>query len=629
MAHPSSRRVPSPNPRYYAVPQSPQQHPNYPYGQQQQRRPSRSNRTQPANERQAVVAPMPPRNDLAQGAGYGPYSHPPTAAAPTGHQQHTYTASRYSVPASEQSSVTGERPMLRANTSTVPAYMWDTKDPDLDDALHNPDPRVDAAQDNSFTLFSGRGWANVSVLVLLMAGLITLFAGYPILSFYRETPLAILGNNFGGGNGTGQIPDLPNTPTLIDSDTPKQFYTKTASDGSTWNLVFSDEFNQAGRTFWPGDDPYWEAVDLHYWPTGDLEWYNPQAITTSGGNLVITLTEQSNHNLNFQSGMLQSWNKFCFTTGYVEVNMSLPGTVQSPGFWPAVWSMGNLGRAGYGATTDGMWPYTYAACDVGTLPNQTLNGEPAAAVGLSYLPGQRLSACTCPGGDHPGPSVTVGRGAPEIDVLEAQISIPRGVGQVSQSLQVAPFNINYQFNDATGTPIQGSTTQFNVYKGAQYQQAVSAVTDINSSNYNGKGFGTYAYEWWTDPNNRDAGYIQWYSEGKEAWRATAATLAGDTTTNISSRIIPEEPMYLILNLGMAPSFQTQDFQHMQFPSEMYIDYIRVYQRSDVSNGVGCSPPNRPTANYINSHINAYSNANLTTWTQAGYTFPQNSLEKSC
>jgi hypothetical protein len=31
------------------------------------------------------------------------------------------------------------------------------------------------------------------------------------------------------------------------------------------HLVFSDEFNTDGRTFYPGDDPYWEAVDLHYW----------------------------------------------------------------------------------------------------------------------------------------------------------------------------------------------------------------------------------------------------------------------------------------------------------------------------------------------------------------------------
>lgn len=38
-------------------------------------------------------------------------------------------------------------------------------------------------------------------------------------------------------------------------------------------LVFSDEFETEGRSFYPGDDPYWEAVDLHNWATNDLEWY--------------------------------------------------------------------------------------------------------------------------------------------------------------------------------------------------------------------------------------------------------------------------------------------------------------------------------------------------------------------
>lgn len=37
-------------------------------------------------------------------------------------------------------------------------------------------------------------------------------------------------------------------------------------------LVFSDEFNTEGRSFYPGDDPYWEAADLYYWSTNDLEW---------------------------------------------------------------------------------------------------------------------------------------------------------------------------------------------------------------------------------------------------------------------------------------------------------------------------------------------------------------------
>ena len=50
---------------------------------------------------------------------------------------------------------------------------------------------------------------------------------------------------------------------------------RTGFDKKDYQLVFSDEFNQPGRTFYPGDDPFFEAVDLHYWQTNDLEWYDP------------------------------------------------------------------------------------------------------------------------------------------------------------------------------------------------------------------------------------------------------------------------------------------------------------------------------------------------------------------
>jgi beta-glucanase (GH16 family) len=43
--------------------------------------------------------------------------------------------------------------------------------------------------------------------------------------------------------------------------------------------------------------------------TKDLEWYDPDAITTKDGKLVITLTEQPSHGLSFRSGFLSSWNK--------------------------------------------------------------------------------------------------------------------------------------------------------------------------------------------------------------------------------------------------------------------------------------------------------------------------------
>lgn len=62
-----------------------------------------------------------------------------------------------------------------------------------------------------------------------------------------------------------KVPEMNNWG-LIDPDTPKAMYTKTSlEDGSKLQLVFSDEFNKEGRTFWPGDDPFWEAHDMHYW----------------------------------------------------------------------------------------------------------------------------------------------------------------------------------------------------------------------------------------------------------------------------------------------------------------------------------------------------------------------------
>ena len=59
------------------------------------------------------------------------------------------------------------------------------------------------------------------------------------------------------------------------------------------------------------------------------------------------------------------------------------------------------------------------------------------------------SACTCPGQDHPGPSTSKGRGAPEIDLIEAQHN-RIGSGQVaSQSAQFAPMTHDYLYGNST------------------------------------------------------------------------------------------------------------------------------------------------------------------------------------
>ena len=142
---------------------------------------------------------------------------------------------------------------------------------------------------------------------------------------------------------------------LIDVDTPRDAHSrKDYKDGKDWQLIFSDEFNEEGRSFYPGDDPYWEALDLHYWQTNNMEWYDPAAITTRNGSLEVTLSRRENHDLHYMGGMMTTWNKFCFTGGMVLASVVLPGANNIVGLWPAIWTMGNLGRAGYGASLEGM-----------------------------------------------------------------------------------------------------------------------------------------------------------------------------------------------------------------------------------------------------------------------------------
>ena len=95
----------------------------------------------------------------------------------------------------------------------------------------------------------------------------------------------------------------------------------------------------------------------------------------------------------------------------MEASVQLPGDGEISGFWPALWLMGNLARAGYFKSTDGFWPYTYNTCDG------------SEALPWSTLKPQNISACPDPPGvDRTkwGMKPGVGRGAPEIDLLEAK-----------------------------------------------------------------------------------------------------------------------------------------------------------------------------------------------------------------
>ena len=145
------------------------------------------------------------------------------------------------------------------------------------------------------------------------------------------------------------------------------------------------------------------------------------------------------------------------------VALPTPVTASFPPQTPQVYTLGNLARAGYGATEDGVFPYSYNSCDVGIFPNQTnsdgstpaaatTDGDPKADGALSYLRGQKLSNCPCSGEDHPNPTSSMrGRGAPQIDILNVQTTAKTG-GQISQTLRFAPMNAAYTYA-ANGTQV--------------------------------------------------------------------------------------------------------------------------------------------------------------------------------
>lgn len=504
--------------------------------------------------------------------------------------------------------------------SSFPLLMEEKED---DDYLHNPVPEEEAMLDrkrfvNDFKYMDKKSFGGLVGIVLLFLGAGALFVVLPALTYSGVTSqgkpvVQTLLSAY-------QYPQLSAIRTkLVDFDTPQSAYSRQARDGSYWKLVFSDEFNAEGRTFYDGEDQFWTAPDIHYDATKDLEWYSPDASTTRNGTLTLRMDAFQNHGLFYRSGMLQSWNKLCFTQGALEISANLPNYGRVSGLWPGLWTMGNLGRPGYLGSTDGVWPYSYSSCDAGITPNQS------SPDGISYLPGQRLSVCTCDGEEHPNQGV--GRGAPEIDVLEGATDTTLGTGVASQSYQVAPFDIWYM-PDYTFIEVHNfSTTSMNTYCGGPFQQAISAVTTLNTSWYqfgeNSGHFQKFAIEFLHDD---DEGYIQWYVGDNPTWTLTSVAI--HPNGNIGQRHVSKEPMSMILNLGLSNNWAYIDWQMIYFPVTMSIDYVRIYQPNN-SVSITCDPSDYPTYDYIESHPIVYQNPNVTKWALANYSTPKNILTGNC
>eukprot|EP00965_Chrysotila_dentata_P185119 6111369-Pleurochrysis_carterae.AAC.3 len=117
-----------------------------------------------------------------------------------------------------------------------------------------------------------------------------------------------------------------------------------------------------------------------------VNYYNSSLAFTEGGNMVLRSINQDvvlpNYNFSkdsvpetrhLQTAMVQSWNKFCFQEGIAEVRVKLNGLYDQAGLWPAFWLMGNLGRATFKDSTEGLWPFIFDQCVPPEDPNCRAN----------------------------------------------------------------------------------------------------------------------------------------------------------------------------------------------------------------------------------------------------------------
>lgn len=509
---------------------------------------------------------------------------------------------------------------------TFPLYL-DEKE--VDDDFHMPHPDDDQRLKPRLSeYFAPRQLCSLLGLLFMLIGLSCVFILLPVLSYTRVSIYSYPYHSEEPQGNSSKLepfehvndvkyPLMQNMRSgLIDPDTPKSAMTRRSFLGEDLVLVFSDEFNAPNRTFYKGDDPFWTAPDFWYGATQDLEWYDPDVPTTADGTLKIRMDEFQNHDLNYRSGMLNSWNQACFKGGALEISVSLPGPGGASGLWPGAWTMGNLGRPGYKASTDGIWPYTYNSCDAGITPNQSMTD------GTSYLLGQKLPSCTCPGEDHPSPGT--GRGAPEIDVFEASADPTLKLGVITQSYQVAPYDIWYHPDYEFMAFPNYNTSQLNAYCGGPYQQAISGQTELNNKWYDGELYQKYGFEY--TPGTGANGQIAWFVGDDLSYMMNGHAIGPNG--NVGSRPISEEPMSIVLNLGFSPAWTGINMAELVFPTTMYVDYVRWYQSASKTS-VTCDPPGYETTEYIRNHPKAYNNINLTSWDETEYGWPKHKLNTDC
>lgn len=191
-----------------------------------------------------------------------------------------------------------------------------------------------------------------------------------------------------------------------------------------------------------------------------------------------------------------------------------------------------------------------------------------------------------------------------------------------------------------------AVTSMNAYRGGPYQEALSAITNLNNMWYENHAYQSYGFEIQpssiTDPLLSSSplshilpadhlspdGHVTFFighnnasdpaDAGRATWKVDARALRPNG--NVGWRVIPVEPLALIFNVGMSPTFAPPYVAGVKalLPATMRIDYIRIYQDdAGFFNGrdmwLSCDPPGYETTRYIARHGDAYGDWKKQRW----------------
>lgn len=148
----------------------------------------------------------------------------------------------------------------------------------------------------------------------------------------------------------------------------------------------------------------------------------------------------------------------------------------------------------------------------------------------------------------------------------------------------------------------------NGYKGGPFQQAISGLTNLNNNWYNGNAYQVFAFEY--TPGG--TGHVTWFVGEDATWKVDGRSIGQNG--NVGQRIIPEEPMSIIMNFGMSQGFSALNLTGIAplLPATMRFDYVRIYQDPN-SQSITCDPEGYETTPYIAEHNDVYTNPNKTLW----------------